>query len=306
MPTTTSTSVLPLDGYNPHDAIPRNKIIQATETAPMIYEGGGVKVLRVHSDMVLKFGHEVRLSEAQNMRFVASYTDIRLPAVMDAWEESSEDPSEVRKTGYILMSHIEGVVVSEIWETMDSEVRYKIYNQLVRIVSKLHQTELGDPGPVGGGISHGTLFTDYGAGPFISTKDMEAWFNERLLVCQQFNLASQTQPSFSGQLQPLVMCHLDIAPRNLMLDRHGKVWLLDWAFAGAYPEHFEYAVLAKREPSFTRGLLRMLHYSGKIQEQVEQLNLISFALSTGAVTRPAGYKGYNIPGYYDYDDIQIT
>src|SRR2546421_5871286 len=53
-------------------------------------------------------------------------------------------------------------------------------------------------------LSYGTFFTDYGAGPFASREDMEAWFNGRLIVCQEFGLASQNQPTFDGQFKRLV------------------------------------------------------------------------------------------------------
>ncbi|KAL7919196.1 hypothetical protein ACQKWADRAFT_301982 [Trichoderma austrokoningii] len=33
----------------------------------------------------------------------------------------------------------------------------------------------------------------------------------------------------------------DLAPRNIMLDPNGNLWLPDWDDAGFYPECFEYA-----------------------------------------------------------------
>lgn len=39
----------------------------------------------------------------------------------------------------------------------------------------------------------------------------------------------------------LVFTHHDLAPRNILLDSHGKIWLLDWDYAGFYPSYFEYA-----------------------------------------------------------------
>ncbi|KAI9042331.1 uncharacterized protein KD926_005626 [Aspergillus affinis] len=42
------------------------------------------------------------------------------------------------------------------------------------------------------------------------------------------------------QFNKFVLTHLDIAPRNLILDPHGKVWLTDW---GEYPDGFEVASL---------------------------------------------------------------
>lgn len=41
----------------------------------------------------------------------------------------------------------------------------------------------------------------------------------------------------------LVLTHHDLAPRNLLLDNSGKLWVLDWDFAGWYPQFFEYAAI---------------------------------------------------------------
>ncbi|KAI9820415.1 MAG: hypothetical protein M1832_003748 [Thelocarpon impressellum] len=40
-----------------------------------------------------------------------------------------------------------------------------------------------------------------------------------------------------------VMTHHDLAPRNLLVDPAGQLWLLDWDLAGWYPRYFEYAAM---------------------------------------------------------------
>ena len=291
MPTATSTHGFPLDRYKTCTNIPRNEVSRASKTAPIKYRDGGVTVARVHTEMVVKFGHDVGRPEAENMRFVAHRTDILLPTVMDAWEEPSEDKTEERDIGYITMTYVEGDILSEAWPKLHVHARENIYHQLLRYISQLHLIQLNTPGPIGGGISHSTLFTNYGAGPFYTVEELEAWFNERLVVCQQFGRAPHEQPTFTGQLRPLVMCHLDLFPRNMILDLQGRVWLLDWEYAGAYPEHFENAVLAKEDSDFSRGLLQLLGHSETTQEKVGRLSAIGFALSTAGVTRPTGYRG---------------
>jgi hypothetical protein len=38
-----------------------------------------------------------------------------------------------------------------------------------------------------------------------------------------------------------VFTHHDLAPRNLLVDGQGELWLVDWQFSGWYPAYFEYA-----------------------------------------------------------------
>jgi hypothetical protein len=146
---------------------------------------------------------------------------------------------------------------------------------------------MDSPGPVGGGISEGSFFTEYGAGPFRSRTDIEDWFNNRLLVCHDFGHARQIPSGwFTGKFDELVMCYLDIHPRNLILDDQGKLWLLDWAFSGAYSPYFELANLIWRgSGGIVAGLVELIGDKG-YQKEIDQLLAIGFALTTGAFCQP--------------------
>jgi hypothetical protein len=223
------------------------------------------------------------------MTFVGEHTNIRLPSIIDAWEFDDHCPIDDRKLGYILMDYIDGRIIQSIWLDLSPIERQDILLQVRDFLQQLHSLSVLSPGPIGGGVSRGPLFTDYTAGPFHSVDDMEAWFNECLIVCQEFGRASKSQPSLTGQFSRLVMCHLDVAPRNLILDHQGKIWMLDWAFAGGYPEHFEWYTLARDvgASNFTKSLLETLGPVG-YEDEVQSLFKIGFALTTAAYTRPAG------------------
>ena len=46
-----------------------------------------------------------------------------------------------------------------------------------------------------------------------------------------------------------VLTHHDLAPRNVMLDRSGHLWLLDWEYTGGYPKSFEFASMHNFMPT---------------------------------------------------------
>lgn len=69
---------------------------------------------------------------------------------------------------------------------------------------------------------------------------MENWFNRRL---------KEEDPKLIFSESELVLCHLDIAPRNFLLLQDGSICLLDWASAGFYLRVFEECVIR-----ITRGL----------------------------------------------------
>ena len=272
----------PLSGRQIHECS-RAEIVQALSVAPVLSNQGGAVVARVHEAAVLKYGSEVYLAEARNMRHVQKSIKFRVPAVIDAWEVVDQEEGDDTRTGYLLMEYIEGRLVSQIWPSLGVRARGDIYRQIVEVLHQLYEIHLVSPGPVGGGLSKGPLFTDYGAGPFRTKEDITTWFNERLRVCQWFRRAPLTQPLFSNQFDELVMCHMDIATRNLILDNYGRVWVLDWAHAGGYPVYFDQAVLTRAgDPDFAEGLLEIMGH--EFTEEVGKLLAIGFALTTGAAT----------------------
>jgi len=65
----------PLDRRDIYD-IPRVEVISAVTKAPLVFEGSNIIIARVHENAVLKFGREVRLFKAKNMRFTRQFTTI--------------------------------------------------------------------------------------------------------------------------------------------------------------------------------------------------------------------------------------
>jgi aminoglycoside phosphotransferase (APT) family kinase protein len=250
--------------------------------------GFGPTLARVTSSAVVKYGRHIDLSEARNMQYVSENTNIPLPTVIDAWEADDKTNPDESNTCYIVMEYIEGRLVSDIWDGLDSKGRHNIARQLYEYIRQLQTLKMDRPGPLGGGTSEGSLFTEYGAGPFESRKDMEDWFNTRLRVCHDFGHAIQTPPGwFTGQFDELVMCHLDIHFGNLILDDQDKLWLLDWAFSGAYPPFFETASLAWKGPRelLAAGLSELIGSETHLEE-ISHLRAIGFALTTAAYTQP--------------------
>lgn len=176
------------------------------------------------------------------MQYVAEHTKLRLPTVIDVWEAEDSTTEDEPNTCYILMECINGKVLFDIWDELDEVVRRGIPSQTCEYICQLQNLELETPGPIGEGISEGALFTGCGASPFKSPKDLEEWYNDRLLACHDYcHIAYLALGAFSGQFNKLVMCHLDFNERNILLDDEGKVWLIDWGLAGAYPAWFEKA-----------------------------------------------------------------
>ncbi|KAJ5145443.1 uncharacterized protein N7515_000007 [Penicillium bovifimosum] len=75
------------------------------------------------------------------------------------------------------------------WNGLSRDTQGKIAAQVAEMIQEMHSIELLQPGPTGGGPCRGRFFTDYSAGPFMDTAEMEAWFNHKLDICKSVHQA---------------------------------------------------------------------------------------------------------------------
>jgi thiamine kinase-like enzyme len=80
----------------------------------------------------------------------------------------------------------------------------------------------------------------------------------------------------------LVFTHQDITPRNLMLDKAGQLWLIDWADAGADPPGFERAALEQQSEFLNFGA-EVCRKIASYPVETLQLKSIMYGLTTAAL-----------------------
>lgn len=255
-------------------------------TAPKLHEYGDVIVVRISKTLVIKGGQGVALSESHNM-IAANGLCLPVPKVHRAFTADMPGPSDepVEKGHFIVMDYVPGPTVEECWTSLDLTARQSVAGQVAAIINTMQSTPLKlMPGPIGQAENQkfeGPWFTEYGAGPFATMQDLEDWCNHKIDVCRKFKQLSRFAPKF--RFQRLVLTHQDIAPRNVIIDAQGKVWLIDWGIAGVYPPGFEQAVLHPQSgwnPEFAEMVLGML--SDRQELVVKQYDMIGYGLSVAA------------------------
>lgn len=179
---------------------------------------GGLSVVKISENAVVKCGFGVTQLEAQNQQQAYKLIDraiIRIPQVYRFFTSGL--------AGYIVMEYIKGQPLSSVSDPTS-------YLQAVaQVLKHFEQVRAGKPGPFHGGLAHGQLWLDELIAP-ATVSDIEEYYNQRQLKCL---------PKLRLTKYPLVFCHLDIAPRNIMLLEDGSLCLIDWASAGFYPRLFE-------------------------------------------------------------------
>lgn len=182
-------------------------------------EGGGT-IVRISQNIVVKFGYGVTECEANNQRIARELVDpmiVHIPAVHRFFRSGD--------VGYIVMEYVEGSVD----ECVVDPSRVK---KMAGVIAHLAEIKSSKVGPLAGGYVRGQLWTeDLDFAP-TSLHDVEAYYN-RVLRSQKLTLDGSD----------MVLCHLDIAPRNVVWLRDNSVCLLDWQSAGFYPRVFEHCAL---------------------------------------------------------------
>ncbi|RMZ80608.1 hypothetical protein DV738_g2542, partial [Chaetothyriales sp. CBS 135597] len=194
----------------------------------------GTKVVALTDDLAVKFGVSVRLEEARTQQFAhesISRTVLRIPKV---YRFFSRPESRWNSIGYLVMEKIDGLTLQQQDDDGNNNKWDEpgIISRIAAALDALHSISgTTRPGPVSGGLAYGYLYAEKSSETeFHNINDLESYLNDRLaLFGRSVSLAGQE----------LCLCHMDVAPRNFMIDTNGQLCLIDWAAAGFYPRYFE-------------------------------------------------------------------
>jgi hypothetical protein len=181
----------------------------------------GHKVVRISKQAVIKFGYGISQTEAVNQSKAYELLDsrvVRVPEVRRYFTDSNN-------WGYLIMDFVKGTVL----ETLEDPARIRTVAGILDHLASFHRDV---PGPFNHCLSQGLLFFPYEhEADFPDVTALEKWWNLRLLP---------GQPTAILQGLTLALCHLDVAPRNIIWEDGEVPCLIDWASAGFYPRFFEF------------------------------------------------------------------
>lgn len=200
-------------------------------------------------DLVVKFGPFVTSHEAENQQEAFKIIDPAILIVPMVHKFFVDDEG----WGYMVSDFISGKTIDPL---SDSHVQ-----RLTYIFDYFRSITANRAGSLCGGPSVGLLWPDTNDLTISNVQQVEEWFNSRLFP-------GDGQVHFDAS--PLVLCHLDIAPRNIIWLDDGRVCLLDWASAGFYPRLLEFASLSYQEYHFSQTLLKAVGFGSDRDKEEQQ------------------------------------
>ncbi|KAH6716176.1 kinase-like domain-containing protein [Leptodontidium sp. MPI-SDFR-AT-0119] len=226
----------------------------------------GSLVIKLSDEIVVKFGAGVSVEEADNQRKAYELLDggvVRVPRVVRYFTRTFDHTS--LPIEYLVMEYIYG----DILELLGSH----LVDQIVKILSHFSTIRSLRPGLLQTGVSRGLLWDSNGKPTFKIIKEMEHWLNFRL---------PDVKAKLAVEKYPLVLCHLDLALRNIIWLEDGSICLLDWSSAGFYPRFFEICLLKVMTGSYNdyettlRGRLDQL-----TDDEEDQVSLLERSFYNG-------------------------
>ncbi|TFK94582.1 hypothetical protein K466DRAFT_593419 [Polyporus arcularius HHB13444] len=129
----------------------------------------------------------------------------------------------------IVMDYIEGPTLAHVWPTLSTWRKCLVAFTLRRYVRQLRRLQ-APPGS--------------DRGPFASYAELSAFFNDRhrRALDEYWRNVPQDDPArkdLFDDSEPLVLTHQDLNLRNIVVGEGGRLWLIDFAWAGYYPPWFE-------------------------------------------------------------------
>ncbi|KAF5311015.1 hypothetical protein D9619_007909 [Psilocybe cf. subviscida] len=206
------------------------------------------EVHRITHNAVVKYGHA---AETFAMTYVSSHTSIPIPRIRRVLPVIfDEDPNYTPDGEWIVMDLIDGEPLVTAWPTLSWWRRLRVIWYMRSYMRQLRSVPIpvpDQPGPMHPSgkpmVCWGAYFAGAGSGPFHSYKEMADWYDR----CRFHGMVvwHQTEGEILRCLKfdrthPLVICHMDLNMRNIMVDRKGIPWIIDWGEAGVYPTWFEY------------------------------------------------------------------
>ena len=183
-------------------------------------------MVRFQEEYVIKTAWGVTIREAENLQAAYNLVDpriVRVPRFVQFFEVPVTN-SSFSPRGYLVMEYVPGAQLDLL--------SHQQMLALAGIVDHLLTIPGTVPGSLSGGEFTGPAFDGAQAAaiPAGDVIALEKWINDRQVNGPQI------------ELQPLslVLCHMDIAPRNIIWPHDGGIpYIVDWESAAFLPRSFE-------------------------------------------------------------------
>ncbi|MDE5820392.1 MAG: aminoglycoside phosphotransferase family protein [Lachnospiraceae bacterium] len=141
---------------------------------------------------------------------------------------SRTDP--IYPNGYLIEREVQGIAADK--QVFDREQEIRLYVKLAELVTSIHNIKIKNYGYIGSGIACYESMTDF----FEDEFDRLDNGLKEIISESRF---SKMKEKFLGTMRdfedlPSVLCHGDLSKKNIIMQDHGEILLIDWDDATAF------------------------------------------------------------------------
>ena len=148
----------------------------------------------------------------------------------------------------IKMDFVEGETLAEKWPDMSADQKSDMARQLRVILTALRSLEPDSPGIHscdGGAVTELRSHFDYEGGPFSNEAAFNDWLVDGLHEATPVMLREECRRRLRSDHR-ITFAHGDLAPHNIIVKDSKVVALVDWEYAGWYPEYWDFVTFFVR------------------------------------------------------------
>ncbi|KAF7793931.1 hypothetical protein EIP86_005053 [Pleurotus ostreatoroseus] len=203
-------------------------------------------VAKFEPGVIIKYGRD-REEEVRVLKFLHKKLSFRIPQVVyhpPYRVTPITNPHLYETTGvwYFLMEELPGVTLESVIDTMTVDELNHVADQLSGIMAEMRQFTSTTIGSVTGGPFENTFFP----WPF---EPVSSWSSAEEFISYYRDLLSEfCAPDYVEELLECLprdasvhLVHGDIYPRNILVNGSTITSIIDWEYAGFYPDFWEYA-----------------------------------------------------------------
>ncbi|KAH9902504.1 kinase-like domain-containing protein [Cubamyces lactineus] len=192
----------------------------------------GVGVHRITSSLLAKI--PASSSERASMEYVRQHTSIPIPRTYHP------------QLSWLLMDFIDGDMLLECWPKQSRFMQFRIACTLRLYVQQLHSLKRDTVGTVDSNHVCGIFFQEEVLPSLHSMRQFKRFCD--MVALEGWKIVARRNQSAGVALPPVptlpsnwtpTFIHGDLNASNVLLDKQGVLWLLDWGTAGFYPPCLE-------------------------------------------------------------------
>lgn len=198
-------------------------------------------VRQISPNLVAKVVRSKSLPDALAAQCLARKLGIRVPEIRRTITQTNQS--------YIIMDRVPAETLEVCWSRLGWIATIKLAFELRKYVRRMRQVSSATAGGLQTGVSTSLWLEDYYGLPLHACpSDIQSYITfwlqypqRRPLVYPDPELHRENTALIPSISTRFVFTHQDLAPRNILINEHRRMWLIDWDSAGFYPLYFEYA-----------------------------------------------------------------